>query len=54
MQIPAIWQNKLATEFEKDYFKKLVAFFDQETETIYPTEDLIFNAFDKCSFSDFN
>lgn len=52
MQIPAIWQGKLATEFEKDYFKKLVTFLNQETETTYPPEDLIFNAFDKCSFSD--
>lgn len=41
MQIQPIWQGKLAAEFEKDYFKKLAAFLDQETETIYPAEDLI-------------
>jgi uracil-DNA glycosylase len=52
MQIPTIWQGKLATEFEKDYFKKLVTFLNQETETTYPQEDLIFNAFEKCNFDD--
>lgn len=53
-QLPPSWQEKLEGEFEKPYFKKLLAFLDEERKThdIYPHESLIFNAFDKCSFDE--
>lgn len=41
------WDNLLKDEFEKDYFKKICEFIDEEynTKTIYPPYDEIFNAF---------
>ncbi len=53
-QPAATWKQKLATEFENPYFQKLEAFIDEEmkTQTIYPSESLIFNAFEKCAFDD--
>ncbi len=46
------WKEKLATEFEKPYFQKLLTFIEEEQkkQTIYPHKSLIFNAFKKCSF----
>lgn len=40
------WKNILKDEFEKDYFKKLEAFIDEQyaTSTIYPPKEDIFNA----------
>lgn len=40
------WDEILAGEFDKEYFKKLEAFLDEEyaKETIYPPRDDIFNA----------
>ena len=40
------WDQVLAEEFEKDYFKKLEAFLDEEyaSQTIYPPREDIFNA----------
>ncbi len=54
VKISSSWKEKLAEEFEKEYFKNLVEFVKQEyrTQTIYPPGRLIFNAFDKCSFED--
>lgn len=52
MQMPSNWYDKLAAEFEQDYFKNLISFLNQEPQPIYPPEDLIFNAFEKCSFDD--
>ncbi|HDN26888.1 MAG TPA: uracil-DNA glycosylase [Thioploca sp.] len=53
-QLAPSWQEKLAAEFEKPSFKKLLTFLDEElkTQTIYPPEPLIFNAFDKCPFEE--
>jgi uracil-DNA glycosylase len=54
VKIAPSWKERLAGEFEKEYFKNLVEFVKQEyrTQTIYPPGKLIFNAFDKCSFED--
>lgn len=40
------WDQVLAEEFEKEYFKKLEAFLDEEyaSQTIYPPREDIFNA----------
>lgn len=53
-QLPLSWQTKLAPEFEQSYLKKLANFLEEElkTQTIYPPEPLIFNAFNQCSFED--
>jgi len=53
-QLPLSWHTKLASEFEKPYLKKLANFLDDElkTQTIYPPEPLIFNAFNQCPFED--
>ena len=47
------WKNLLNDEFQKDYFKKLMAFIKNEYEnkTIYPSKELIFNAFNLCPFN---
>ena len=41
------WDSALSDEFNKDYFKKIIDFIDEEyrTKTIYPPYDDIFNAF---------
>ena len=41
------WDSVLEEEFEKDYFKKIKEFVDEEysSKTIYPPYDDIFNAF---------
>lgn len=46
------WKPKLDSEFEKDYFKELVAFIKAEynTQVIFPPAAQIFNAFESCSF----
>ena len=40
------WDQILAAEFEKEYFKKLENFLDEEYagQTIYPPREDIFNA----------
>lgn len=53
IRIENSWKEVLATEFEKDYFKRLTAFVREEysgTTPIYPPARLIFNAFDHCPF----
>jgi len=47
ISLPESWQAVLADEFEKPYFKRLEAFVDQErqTQTIFPPEEDVFNAF---------
>ncbi len=54
VKISDSWKAKLNDEFEKDYFVKLVDFVKEEyqTKTVYPAGNLIFNAFDRCSFED--
>ncbi|MBO5394676.1 MAG: uracil-DNA glycosylase [Clostridia bacterium] len=46
IQIRKSWYDILKPEFEKEYFKNLQAFLDQEYArfTIYPPQDKIFNA----------
>lgn len=48
------WAARLADEFEKPYFEALVSFIKTEysTHKIFPPGKLIFNAFDKCPFSE--
>ncbi|MBD3861911.1 uracil-DNA glycosylase [Olleya marilimosa] len=45
------WKNYLQTEFDKPYFKDLTQYVDNQykTETCFPPEDLIFNAFNTCT-----
>ena len=52
VRISESWKHSLAAEFEKDYFKNLVAFVKSEyaSQKVYPPGKLIFNAFEKCSF----
>lgn len=52
VQIAASWKNKLATEFEKDYFIDLANFVKSEYTSfkIFPKGNQIFNAFDHCDF----
>lgn len=52
VQIEAGWKEKLAGEFEKDYFVRLTDFVRQEygITTCYPPGQLIFNAFNLCPF----
>ncbi len=46
-KIDASWKEVLMNEFEKDYFKKLTEFVQNEynTKTIYPPQSEIFSAF---------
>ena len=52
VQIEESWKNRLAPEFEKDYFRILTDFVRSEYThyTIYPPGKLIFNAFNLCPF----
>lgn len=54
VKIENSWKEKLQDEFEKYYFKSLTNFIHVEysTQEIYPPAKLIFNAFDKCPFSE--
>jgi len=48
------WQNVLAAEFQKEYFKDLEAKLAKETQefNIFPEKGDIFKAFSLCSFSE--
>ncbi len=48
------WDEILAGEFDKEYFKKLEAFLDEEysKETIYPPREDIFNALKASAYED--
>ncbi len=51
------WNAILKSEFEKDYFKKIIAFLETQNENkkiIFPAENNIFNAFEQCSFEKTN
>jgi uracil-DNA glycosylase len=52
IQLPPSWAAQLTSEMEKPYFQKMLAFLDEElaTQTVYPPQSLIFNAFEKCPF----
>jgi uracil-DNA glycosylase len=54
VKIETSWKKQLAQEFEKEYFKNLVAFLKEEKQkyTIYPPGPYIFRAFDKCPFAE--
>ena len=54
VKIEQSWKEALASEFEKDYFKKLTDFVRGEYlsgKTIYPSAKNIFNAFNLCPIS---
>lgn len=46
------WHNDLKDEIQKEYFQNLIQFLssDSQKHKIYPPENLIFNAFEQCSF----
>ena len=48
------WQTVLKDEIQKPYFKELKSDLDEEyhTNTCYPPVELIFSAFNNCSFKD--
>lgn len=52
VKIEESWKIRLKDEFEKEYFSRLVSFVKEEYQkhTIYPPGNLIFNAFNHCSF----
>jgi len=47
------WLELLGQEFDKDYYKNLLSFVDQEynTNICYPPKDEVFNAFNTCSLN---
>ena len=52
VRIEESWKQRLAPDFEKDYFIRLTEFVRSEymRTTIYPPARQIFNAFDQCPF----
>ena len=52
VKIHESWKRRLASEFEKPYFKELVNFVKNEykNEVVYPPPRFIFRAFDLCPF----
>ncbi|MEO6728768.1 MAG: uracil-DNA glycosylase [Candidatus Dojkabacteria bacterium] len=54
VKISESWKKYLEGEFDKPYFKDLIAFVKQEysTKKIHPPRPFIFRAFDECSFED--
>jgi len=52
VNIEESWKVRLQEEFNKDYFFELVHFVKKEyrSNTIYPSGNLIFNAFNHCPF----
>jgi uracil-DNA glycosylase len=52
VKIHSSWHEVLSAEFEKPYFKQLIAFVKNEyaAGTCFPDEKRIFNAFDHCPF----
>ncbi|MBK0368403.1 uracil-DNA glycosylase [Flavobacterium agrisoli] len=48
------WQNVLAAEMQKPYFIDLIKVVEKEYQdfTCFPPQDLIFSAFNSCSFAD--
>jgi uracil-DNA glycosylase len=52
VKIESSWKERLAEEFEKPYFTKLIDFVKDEYQnhTVYPAGKLIFNAFEKTPF----
>lgn len=54
LRTPLSWSNGLNEEFHKDYFihlnETVTKFYAAETKHVFPPEELIFHAFDLCSF----
>lgn len=52
VKIEKTWKNQLEKEFNKDYFFQLTQYIRNEYQhsIVYPQGDLIFNAFDQCTF----
>jgi len=54
LRIPFSWSNVINEEFHKDYFihlnETVTKFYAAETKRVFPPEELIFRAFDLCSF----
>jgi len=52
VKIEESWHRVLEPEFQKEYFKKLIAFVKEEyaTHQVFPPGSLIFNAFEKTPF----
>ena len=52
IQLRKSWFDILKDEFEKEYFKSLQAFLDEEyaSKTIYPSQEKIFNALNQVAF----
>ena len=54
LRIPLSWSNVINEEFHKDYFIHLneivTKFYAAEIKRVFPPEELIFHAFDLCSF----
>jgi len=52
--LPSSWSKVINEEFHKDYFihlnETVTKFYAAETKCIFPPEELIFRAFDLCSF----
>lgn len=52
VEIEFSWKKLLSKEFEKDYFKDLIAFVDAEYQanpnSVFPKSDQIFRAFEAC------
>ena len=54
--VPSSWQNVLAEELEKPYFKKLQEFLAEErqTQTIFPPQKDVFSAFELTPYENVN
>jgi uracil-DNA glycosylase len=52
VKIEQSWKERLADEFEKEYFNRLTSFVRDEYKkyTVYPRGNRIFNAFELCPF----
>lgn len=55
-KLPLSWKNILNDELEKEYFKKLISFVEDEysKQIIYPPQEKIFRAFELCNFQNIN
>jgi uracil-DNA glycosylase len=54
MELPQSWKNQLMSEVEKSYFLTLMQCVEKayasEDIQVFPSKELVFNAFEKCSF----
>lgn len=54
VKIESSWKSQLGGEFTKPYFQTLANFVETEyqTQTVYPSESDVFNAFNFCPFNE--